>query len=247
MSAPAAITAPERPAGLAGLDDAAPEIVLAAIERTFGAQAALACSFGVEDIALIELCRRHAPSIAFFTLDTGRLPEATYELIDLVRARGVVVESFFPAALRVEALTSAAGFFSFKSSVEARQECCRIRKVEPLQRALAGRAAWVTGLRRAQSVTRAAVDVVGWDAGHALWKFNPLAAWTTAQTWDFVRANDLPVNRLHDEGYPSIGCAPCTRPIAIGEDERAGRWWWELPEHKECGLHPRSADRSSSS
>ena len=236
------------PAGLRQLDDAAAEVVLTAIEHTFGDQAAVACSFGVEDIALLELCRRHAPSLRFFTLDTGRLPEATYELIDQVRTRfDVVVETFFPDPMRVEALTTAKGFASFKRSVEDRQECCRIRKVEPLARALAGRSAWVTGMRRAQSVTRAGVDVVGWDAAHALWKLNPLASWSSTQTWDFVRASGLPVNRLHAEGYPSIGCAPCTRPIAVGEDERAGRWWWEQPEHKECGLHPKPALTSSSS
>ena len=242
------VLAPERPAAFADLDDAPPAVVLAAVERELGARAAVACSFGVEDVALIALCRAHAPSLRFFTLDTGRLPEATYELIDAIRQRfDVVVESFFPDPARVEALTTAKGFRSFRNSVEDRQECCRIRKVEPLRRALVGRSAWVTGLRRAQSVTRAAVDVVGWDAAHGLWKLNPLASWSTEQTWEFVRAADLPVNRLHAEGYPSIGCAPCTRPITIGEDERAGRWWWESPEHKECGLHRPSSSSSSSS
>ncbi len=233
------------PAALADLDHASADVVLLAVESCFGAEVALACSFGVEDIALIELCRRHAPSARFFTIDTGRLPEATYELIDRVRDHfGIVVESFSPDAAQVQALTSAKGFASFRRSVQDRQECCRIRKVEPLARALAGRQAWLTGLRRSQSVTRAQVDVVAWDGAYGLWKVNPLASWTTAQTWDFVRKNALPVNRLHAEGFSSIGCAPCTRAVAAGQDERAGRWWWEEPEHKECGLH---APPSSSS
>ncbi len=220
------------------LADAPVAEVLGFVEQRFGERAAVACSFGVEDIALLHLCRQHAPSVRFFTLDTGRLPEATYELIDTVRRRlDVVIEPFFPAAAAARQLTREKGFFSFKTSIENRQECCRIRKVEPLKRAVAGRSAWLTGLRRAQSVTRNAVDVAAFDAGNGLWKFNPLSSWSTEQTWAYVKEHKLPWNRLHDEGFPSIGCAPCTRAVAAGEDERAGRWWWESPDHKECGLH----------
>ena len=142
-------------------------------------------------------------------------------------------------AFKVELLVREKGHFSFRRSIEDRKECCGIRKVEPLRRALAGRAAWVTGLRREQSVTRTAVEVLELDAAHGgIAKLNPLAAWTEAQVWSYAREHGLPVNALHARGYPSIGCAPCTRAIAPGEDARAGRWWWESAEHKECGLHP---------
>jgi phosphoadenosine phosphosulfate reductase len=206
------------------LRDAPAEVVLEWIERRFGARAAIASSFGVEDMVLIDLARTHAPSVRLFTLDTGRLPPETYELMDVVRRRyGLEIETFFPERERVEALQSAKGYFSFKESIEARKECCGIRKVEPLKRALAGREAWVTGLRREQSVTRTEVQVIERDATHGLVKLNPL----------------VPYNVLHDRGYPSIGCAPCTRAVRPYEDERAGRWWWESAENRECGLHVR--------
>lgn len=215
------------------------EELLAWIESRFGARAALASSFGVEDMVLIDLARRHAPSLRVFTLDTGRLPSETYDLMEVVRHRyGVTVESFFPERERVEALESTQGYFSFRKSLEARRECCAIRKVEPLRRALAGREAWVTGLRREQSVTRTAVEVAELDASHGgLLKLNPLAAWTQREVWAYIKAHAVPYNALHDKGYPSIGCAPCTRAVKPYEDERAGRWWWESREHSECGLH----------
>ena len=125
----------------------------------------------------------------------------------------------------------------FYQSIENRKLCCRIRKLEPLQRELAGRSAWITGLRREQSPTRQLVRRIEWDETHKLYKINPLADWSTQQVWDYIRANKVPYNSLHDRGYPSIGCAPCTRAIEPGQDIRAGRWWWEEPEHKECGLH----------
>ncbi|MCP3145027.1 phosphoadenylyl-sulfate reductase [Pyxidicoccus xibeiensis] len=223
-----------------GLKDARAEEVLAWVEARFGARAALASSFGVEDMVLIDLAKKHAPSLRVFTLDTGRLPPETYELMDVVRNRyGVTVETFFPERARVEALESTQGYFSFRRSLEARKECCAIRKVEPLNRALAGRGAWLTGLRREQSVTRTAVEVVELDRDHGgLLKLNPLAAWSQREVWAYIKENAVPYNSLHDRGYPSIGCAPCTRAVKPYEDERAGRWWWESREHSECGLHP---------
>lgn len=223
------------------LKSAPAERVLAWAERRFGANAVIASSFGAEDMVLIDLARQHAPSLRLFTLDTGRLPPETYELMETVRKRyGLEVETFFPERSRVEALESAQGYFSFKQSIEARKQCCGIRKVEPLKRALAGRQAWLTGLRREQSVTRTGVEVLELDADHGgLVKLNPLAGWSSKQVWVYIRENGVPYNVLHDRGYPSIGCAPCTRAVKPYEDERAGRWWWESAENRECGLHVR--------
>lgn len=220
--------------------EAPAEEVLAWVEKRFGARAAIASSFGVEDMVLIDLARTHAPSVRLFTLDTGRLPPETYEVMDVVRRRyGVEIETYFPERARVEALESTQGYFSFKRSIEARKECCGIRKVEPLRRALAGREAWVTGLRREQSVTRTEILAVAADADHGLIKVNPLVRWSTREVWAYIKDRGVPYNVLHDRGYPSIGCAPCTRAVKPYEDERAGRWWWESPENRECGLHVR--------
>ncbi|WP_426750532.1 phosphoadenylyl-sulfate reductase [Myxococcus sp. Y35] len=241
---PQASPAPKAPAEAllaeaADLKNASAEAVLAWTERRFGARAAIASSFGVEDMVLIDLARQHAPSLRIFTLDTGRLPPETYELIEVVRKRyGATVETYFPEREQVEALESTKGYFSFRQSLEARKECCAIRKVAPLKRALAGREAWVTGLRREQSVTRTDVETLELDSTHGLLKLNPLAAWSSRDIWAYVRANGVPYNALHDRGYPSIGCAPCTRAVKPYEDERAGRWWWESAENRECGLHP---------
>ena len=217
------------------------ERVLAWAERRFGANAAISSSFGAEDVVLIDLARQHAPSLRLFTLDTGRLPPETYELIEAMRKRyGLEVETYFPERERVEKLESTQGYFSFRKSLEARKECCAIRKVEPLKRALAGRQAWVTGLRREQSITRTSVEVIALDTDHGgLVKVNPLAAWSSKQVWAYIQENGVPYNALHDRGYPSIGCAPCTRAVKPYEDERAGRWWWESAGKKECGLHVR--------
>ena len=223
----------------ANLKTASAEQVLAWTEQRFGANAAIASSFGVEDMVLIDLARQHAPSLRIFTLDTGRLPPETYELIEVVRKRyGVTVETYFPERERVETLESTKGYFSFRQSLEARKECCAIRKVAPLQRALSSRQAWVTGLRREQSITRTAVETLELDGAHGLLKLNPLAAWSTRDIWTYVQTQGVPYNALHDRGYPSIGCAPCTRAVKPYEDERAGRWWWESADKRECGLHP---------
>lgn len=213
--------------------------VLRDIERHYR-PAALASSFGAEDMVLTDLVCRHAPGIAIFTLDTGRLNEATHRLHQRVRAHyGIEIETWYPDTRALEAFVRGNGINAFYDSVALRKGCCEIRKVEPLRRALAGRRAWITGLRRAQSVTRSAVAGQEHDAVHGLEKFNPLVGWSEQDVWRYIRARGVPYNGLHDRGYPSIGCAPCTRAIAAGEDIRAGRWWWEDPEDRECGLHVR--------
>ncbi|HEX8701744.1 MAG TPA: phosphoadenylyl-sulfate reductase [Myxococcaceae bacterium] len=238
---PQALTSEELLAASQVLKDAPAEQLLAWAEQQFGASAAIASSFGAEDVVLIDLARKHAPSLRLFTLDTGRMPPETYELIEVLRNRyGLEVETYFPERARVEALESTQGYFSFKKSIAARKECCAIRKVEPLNRALAGRRAWVTGLRREQSVTRTGVEAVELDADHGgMLKLNPLAKWNSRDVWAYIKENGVPYNVLHDRGYPSIGCAPCTRAVKPYEDERAGRWWWESADSRECGLHVR--------
>jgi phosphoadenosine phosphosulfate reductase len=223
--------------------DASAEEVLAWADARFGKGAAIASSFGVEDIVLIDLAAQNAPRIGVFTLDTGRLPPETYEVMEEVRRRyRIDIETFLPDAAAVKKLEREKGFFSFRNSLEERKECCAIRKLAPLANALKGKTAWLTGLRREQSVTRTGVEVVEVDNAHGgIFKLNPLAGWTEAQVWRYAREHSLPVNALHERGYPSIGCAPCTRAVAPGEDVRAGRWWWESAEHKECGLHERAA------
>jgi len=204
------------------------------------APAVLASSFGAEDMVLLDLVAHHAPSIGIFTLDTGRLPEETHTLIDRVRERyGLPIEIYAPDASRVEAFVRANGVNAFYNGVDLRKTCCAIRKTEPLARALAGKGAWITGLRREQSITRGDLPAFEFDEVHGLPKFNPLAEWSEEDVWTYLRARQVPYNALHDRGYRSIGCAPCTRAVEAGEDVRAGRWWWENPEHKECGLHRR--------
>ncbi len=222
------------------LGEATAQTLLEWVEQRLGARAAIASSFGAEDMVLIDLARKHAPGVRVFTLDTGRLPPETYELIEVVRRRyGIEVETYFPERAQVEALESARGYFSFRQDLASRKECCAIRKVAPLRRALHGREAWLTGLRREQSLNRTDVRVVELDSAHGgLLKLNPLAAWSRQQVWAYIQENGVPYNALHDRGYPSIGCAPCTRAVKPYEDERAGRWWWEAREHSECGLHP---------
>lgn len=216
-----------------------PEELLAWANKKFQPKIAFASSFGAEDVIVTDILSKIKPQIPVFTLDTGRLNEETYEVMDRIRSKyGVSIESYFPDAQKVERLEREKGFYSFRESVENRKECCGIRKVEPLKRALKGLKAWITGLRRDQSVTRTAVQKVEIDPMHGgILKINPLADWTNEEVWDYLRKNEVPYNRLHDKGYPSIGCAPCTRAVKPGEDIRAGRWWWENSEHKECGLH----------
>ncbi|MBW6510600.1 MAG: phosphoadenylyl-sulfate reductase [Desulfuromonadaceae bacterium] len=225
------------------LESMAVKIITEGLSRAQG-NVQLACSFGVEDLVLIDLISRFALEIGVFAIDTGRLPEETYTVAEAVRERyALAIHWFFPDRGAVESLLSEKGSFSFQQSLEKRQECCFIRKVEPLHRALAPLAGWVTGMRREQSVTRATLAAIEIDQAHDdRLKINPLIDWTEKQIWVYADQRRLPVNRLHRQGYPSIGCAPCTRAILPGEDPRAGRWWWENPEHKECGLHRRPVD-----
>lgn len=200
--------------------------------------AGFACSFGLEDMVILDMLARHALPTEIFTIDTGRLPEETHALIATARQHsGRAIRILSPQADAVEAWVAVHGPDGFRASLDARKACCAARKVEPLGRALAGKRLWITGLRRQQSVTRNDLAVLAEDRERQIFKLNPLANWTDAQVRDYLGRHRVPVNALHSKGYPSIGCAPCTRPIASGEDARAGRWWWETPEQKECGLH----------
>ena len=215
-----------------------PEEIVAWAAATFGSGVKMGTAFGAEGCVLIDIISNVAPGIPIFTLDTGRLNDETYEVMERIRERySLDIEVYFPDRVGVEELLRKKGFYSFRNSVDDRRECCRIRKVEPLGRATAGIKGWLTGLRKEQAEIRAEVEVLEWDEAKELVKINPLATWTIEQVWHYIRENNVPVNRLHHQGYPSIGCAPCTRAIARGEDIRAGRWWWESPEHKECGIH----------
>jgi phosphoadenosine phosphosulfate reductase len=183
-----------------------------------------------------------------FALDTGRLNNETYECAEDIRRRyGLTIDWYFPERESVEALEKEQGLFSFKQSLDARKMCCQIRKVNQMPRALAGLKAWITGMRNEQSATRSGLQVIEIDpANHGLTKINPLASWSLADLWAYVKEHQLPYNRLYDQQYQSIGCAPCTRAVAPGEDQRAGRWWWEQSEHKECGLHRRETHETRS-
>lgn len=207
---------------------------------TYHPRIAIASSFGAEDVVLIDLAAKIQPSVRVFTLDTGRLPQETYNVMDAIRKKyGISIDVFFPDASRVESMVRERGLNLFYDSIENRKMCCGVRKVEPLKRALSGCSAWLTGLRREQAVTRDRIMKIDWDADHngGMAKINPLADWKRDQVWEYIKKHNVPYNALHDQGYPSIGCAPCTRAIKPGEDERAGRWWWEIPQNKECGLH----------
>jgi phosphoadenosine phosphosulfate reductase len=199
---------------------------------------AFANSLGAEDMLLTDLIFRNTLDIDIFSLDTGRLPVETYELIGAVEKRyGHKLDIYFPRHEGVESFVREHGINGFYESVELRKACCQVRKLEPLRRALAGKKAWITGLRAAQSTTREQLETVAFDAANRLTKISPLADWSETEVWAYLHMHDVPTNPLHRLNYPSIGCAPCTRAIQPGEDVRAGRWWWENPETKECGLH----------
>lgn len=205
--------------------------------------ATFANSLGAEDMVLTDLILRHRLPIRIFSLDTGRLPPETYDLMAATEKKYQTrLHVFYPRHEAVEDYVRQHGINAFRESVELRKACCQARKVEPLQRALAGHKAWVTGMRAQQSATREALAVHSFDATHGLEKFNPLADWSEQEVWAYIRRHQVPYNALHDQFYPSIGCAPCTRAISLGEDIRAGRWWWEDPSSKECGLHVSKQD-----
>jgi phosphoadenosine phosphosulfate reductase len=202
------------------------------------APSALASSLSVEDMVITDVILRHKLEIEIFTLDTERLHADTLNVIGAIRARyGYGVKVFRPDPRAVAEYVSNFGRDAFYESQELRKRCCHIRKVEPLNRALDGKEAWITGQRREQAVTRADLKPQEFDAARGIVKFNPLADWSEDEVWEYIRAFEVPYNALHDQGYRSIGCAPCTRPTVAGEDVRAGRWWWEIREARECGLH----------
>lgn len=221
--------------------DATPqEILRLGVEAAQGV-VKLACSFSLEDVAIIELAQEAGIQIGVFALDTGRLNEETYEVADAISERyRIQIDWYFPKHEAVEKLEREKGLFSFRESLENRHECCHIRKVEPLGRALQGLSGWITGMRREHNVTRTDLKAIELDQlNGGILKLNPLLDWSEAQLLEFAQTRRLPQNRLLPQGYRSIGCAPCTRAVQPGEDARAGRWWWENPEHKECGLHRR--------
>ena len=202
------------------------------------APAVFANSLGAEDMVLTDLILRGGLAIEIFSLDSGRLPQETHALMqDIRRHYGLRLKLFYPRHDLIEEYTANHGINAFFDSVELRRACCQVRKVEPLRRALAGKRAWITGMRAQQAPSREALPLRQFDATNGLMKFNPLVEWSEQDVWAYLRGTGVPYNALHDRGYPSIGCAPCTRAIAAGEDLRAGRWWWESADTKECGLH----------
>jgi phosphoadenosine phosphosulfate reductase len=221
--------------------DATPAEILRAGIESAGGPVSLACSFSQEDVAIIDIAHGAGLALGVFALDTGRLNEETYEIADaLVERYKLAIDWYFPHHDEIEKLERSEGLFSFRESRDKRHACCRIRKVEPLARALAGLAGWVTGMRREQSVTRSDLKAIEPDSlNGGILKINPLIDWSEEQLISYTKEKRLPKNRLYNQGYRSIGCAPCTRAVQPGEDARAGRWWWENPEHKECGLHRR--------
>ncbi|MEK7844900.1 MAG: phosphoadenylyl-sulfate reductase [Pseudomonadota bacterium] len=195
-------------------------------------------SLGAEDMVLTDIIDRYLLNIDMFSLDTGRLPQETYDLMQTVRERyKTPLRIYFPNVKQIEAYVAKNGVNGFYASIDLRKECCHIRKVEPLRRALYGKRAWVTGIRREQASTRLDLKVSAYDMGNRMQKVNPLLEWSNTEVWSYLKQYEVPYNKLHDRFYPSIGCAPCTRAVTPGEDIRSGRWWWEALETKECGLH----------
>ncbi|MFO8129666.1 MAG: phosphoadenylyl-sulfate reductase [Bacteroidales bacterium] len=218
--------------------DASPQEILDHFLRKYRGEIAFSSSMGAEDQVLTHMINQLDPTVRIFTLDTGRLFQETYDLIDKTNSRfGIHIEVFFPERKKIEQMTIEKGMNLFYHSIENRKLCCHIRKIEPLKRALRGMSIWITGLRNDQSVTRKENGLIEWDEVNNILKLNPLISWSTEMVWDHIHTHDLPYNALHDKGYPSIGCLPCTRAVKPGEDIRSGRWWWENPEMKECGLH----------
>jgi phosphoadenosine phosphosulfate reductase len=215
-----------------------PEVILLEVLREFGDKIGFSTSLGAEDQVITSMLAGIDKNVKIFTLDTGRMFPETYEILHrTVNRYGMNITVFFPEASEVEEMVNSKGINLFYESIANRKLCCHIRKIEPLKRALSGLDAWITGLRRQQSVTRNEMKLVEWDETHGLVKINPLVEWTSDMVWEYIHRNNVPYNKLHDQGFPSIGCQPCTRAVTEGEDIRAGRWWWEQPENKECGLH----------
>ena len=212
--------------------------VISIVSEKFGDRIALSSSLGAEDQVLTDMVVKNATDIPVFTLDTGRLFPETYDLLDRTCQKyDIKVKVYFPDYKQVEEMVNEKGINLFYKSVENRKLCCNLRKIQPLKRAFSGLDAWICGLRKSQSVTRVDMQVVEWDEGNGLIKINPLIDWSEKEIWKYIDKHNVPVNPLHKKGYPSIGCQPCTRAIFPGEDIRAGRWWWENPDTRECGLH----------
>ena len=216
----------------------APDVLTRALDH-YGDRIIMATSFQLGGLVLLDMIHKLGKEIRVFSLDTGRLPEETYECSERIRLKyGIQIEWVFPQTAAVEKLEKEKGLYSFKESLENRKECCGIRKVEPLNRALKDCDAWITGRRMDQSGTRKELSIMEEDPRRSgLIKINPLVHWNAGDLWFYAKENNVPYNHLYDEGFLSIGCECCTRPCHDGEDERDGRWWWEHPEHKECGLH----------
>ena len=217
-----------------------PEAVIQYFLSEYTGKIALSSSLGIEDQVLTDMIVKADKSTRIFTLDTGRLFPETYSLIDKTNIKyDIHLEVLFPDYSEVEKMVKEEGINLFYKGIDQRKACCRVRKLDPLKRAFQGLEVWICGLRKEQSITRQAVQLIEWDENNGLIKLNPLIHFTEDQVWDYIKKNHVPYNKLHDQGFPSIGCQPCTRAIQPGEDIRAGRWWWENPDQKECGLHKR--------
>jgi len=219
-------------------ENSAPEEIISWGVENFTGKIAFSTSLGAEDQVITHMIAGLNKPLNIFTLDTGRLFQETYDLLDITQKKyGLAIGIYFPDTSRVEAMVYAKGINLFYENIENRHLCCHIRKIEPLKRAIAGMEVWITGMRKEQSVTRAQADLIQWDPVYEIIKINPLVHWSVEMVWQYVHDHKIPVSELHLQGYPSIGCIPCTRAIKPGEDIRSGRWWWELAEFKECGLH----------
>ncbi|MBO4738752.1 MAG: phosphoadenylyl-sulfate reductase [Bacteroidales bacterium] len=218
--------------------DASPEELLQHFLGIYGDKIAVSSSLSIEDQTLTDMALKISKKTRIFTLDTGRLFPETYQLIDKTNLRyDIKMEVFCPQTEALQNFVQTYGINPFYESLEKRHACCQVRKLEPLSRAFKTLDAWICGLRKSQSVTRTNMQKIEWDENHQILKINPLIDWTEEQTWTYIKTNHVPYNKLHDKNYPSIGCEPCTRAVQPGEDIRSGRWWWEDPKHRECGLH----------
>jgi len=220
------------------LENKSPEEVIEFFLKQYKGKIALSSSLGAEDQVLTHMQAGIDKEARIFTLDTGRVFPETYDLLQRTNNKyKIKIEVFFPDNNKVEKMVNSKGINLFYESIENRKECCHVRKMEPLARAFKGLEVWICGLRREQSVTRTDIQLVEWDSNNNLIKVNPLISWTENDLWAYIKENHVPYNELHDKNFPSIGCQPCTMSVKPGSDVRSGRWWWENPEHKECGLH----------
>ena len=218
--------------------------IITFLAKDYPGKVTFSTSLGAEDQVITEMLSKITPPVRIFTLDTGRLFPETYDLLSITKEKyGVNIEVYFPDSARVEEMVNKRGINLFYDSVENRKLCCRIRKVMPLRRALSGMDFWISGLRKEQSPDRAAISLFEWDEEFSVIKAQPLADWSSEQVWNYIRERKVPYNTLHDRGFPSIGCQPCTRALLPGEDFRAGRWWWETSGKKECGIHQGKNDK----